>query len=197
MHSRHGRARRPAAGLAHRRLPLFRTASVGAPVIAATSGVRAALVIAQLALSHVLLAGPPCLMTALAHLLHTDTGFKPDRVAAALYYLPDGTYVTRERIVGFHRAFIDRVSHLPGIAAAGLLTPPPFGMGGGQTDVVIEGRDGTIRIDGFRASPGALQPLVRRSGPDASSTTGMDATRTGRGGRRAIRATVPRTRRPP
>jgi putative ABC transport system permease protein len=80
-------------------------------------------------------------------------------VATALYYLPDASYVTRERIVGFHRAFIDRVSHLPGIAAAGLLTPPPFGMGGGQADVVIEGRDGTIRIDGFRASPGALSAL--------------------------------------
>ena len=142
------------------RLPLFRTASVSAPAIAARSGVRAALVIGQLALSHVLLVGAALLMTALAHLLHMDTGFQPYCVAAALYYLPDATYVTRERIVGFHRAFIDRVSHLPGIAAAGSpATPPPFGMGGGQTDVVIEGRDGMIRIDGFRASPGALSAL--------------------------------------
>lgn len=141
------------------RLPLFRTASVPAPAIAANSGVRAALVIGQLALSYVLLVGAALLMTTLARLLHTDPGFQPDRVATALYYLPDASYVTRERIVGFHRAFIDRVSHLPGIAAAGLLTPPPFGMGGGQADVVIEGRDGTIRIDGFRASPGALSAL--------------------------------------
>ena len=159
------------------RLPLFRTASVSAPTIAARSGVRAALVIGQLALSHVLLVGAALLMTALVHLLHTDTGFQPDRVAAALYYLPDATYVTRERIVGFHRAFIDRVSHLPGIAAAGLLTPPPFGMGGGQTDVVIEGRDGTIRIDGFRASPGALSALGAplRSGRFFDDRDGRDA----------------------
>jgi predicted permease len=141
------------------RLPLFRSASIPAPAIGGSSGVRTALAIGQLALSHVLLVGAALLMTTLAHLVHVDTGFQPDRVAAALYYLPDATYVTRERIVGFHRAFIDRVSHLPGIASAGLLTPPPFGMGGGQTDIVIEGHDGTIRIDGFRASPGALSAL--------------------------------------
>jgi putative ABC transport system permease protein len=159
------------------RLPLFSTAGVATPVIAAKSGVRAALVIGQLALAQVLLLGAALLMTTLAHLLHTDTGFQPDRVAAALYYLPDATYVTRDRIVGFHRAFIDRVSHLPGVASAGLLTPPPFGMGGGQTDVVIEGRDGTIRIDGFRASPGALGALGAplRSGRFFDERDGADA----------------------
>ena len=159
------------------RLPLFRTASIPTPAVAARSGVRAALVIAQLALSHVLLVGAAVLLTTLAHLLGTDTGFQPDRVAAALYYLPDASYVTRERIVDFHRAFIDRVSHLPGITAAGLLTPPPFGMGSGQTDVVVEGREGTIRIDGFRASPGALSALGAplRSGRFLDDRDGRDA----------------------
>lgn len=159
------------------RLPLFRTAGAPSRATASTSRVRAALVVGQLALSHLLLVGAALLMTSLAQLLHTDTGFQPDRVAAALYYLPDATYITRERIVDFHRAFLDRVSELPGIAAAGLPTPPPFGMGGGQTDVVIEGRDGTIRIDGFRASPGALAALGAplRSGRFFDDRDGRDA----------------------
>jgi putative ABC transport system permease protein len=141
------------------RMPLYSTSSARTEPIAARPALRAALVVAQLALSQSLLVGAGLLVATLAHLVATDPGFEADRLATGLYYLTDSTYVTYEQLVRFHRAVVARVSALPGVAAAGLITPPPFGTGSSASDIVVEGRDGVIRTDSFRASPTAATAL--------------------------------------
>jgi hypothetical protein len=117
------------------RTPLSQTVRDGVAPIAVRPRLRAGLVVGQLALSQLLLAGAALSVSTFVALLHVNVGFQPDGVAAALYYLPDATYVSREQVVGFHEALLDRIGRLPGIESAGLLTPPPFGFGfgGGRT----------------------------------------------------------------
>ncbi len=138
---------------------LHSTASARVEPVAARPHLRAALVVSQLALSQALLVGAGLLIATLVHLLNVDPGFQPERVATGLYYLTDSTYVTHEQLVGFHRTLVDRVSRLPGVTAAGLITPPPFDFGSSESEVVIDGQDGVIRTDSFLATPGARAAL--------------------------------------
>ena len=138
---------------------LHSTASARVESVAARPHLRGALVVGQLALSQALLVGAGLLIATLVHLLHINPGFQPDGVATGLYYLTDSTYVTHEQLVGFHRTLVDRVSHLPGVIAAGLITPPPFDFGSSESEVVIEGQEGLIRTDSFLTTPGARAAL--------------------------------------
>jgi putative ABC transport system permease protein len=139
--------------------PLYATASARVEPIAARPTLRAALVVGQLALSQALLVAAGLLIATLVHLLKTDPGFQPDHVGTGLYYLTDSTYVTHDQLVGFHTTLLDRVGHLPGVAAAGLITPPPFDFGSSVSDIDVEARDAPMRTDSFIASPGAFAAL--------------------------------------
>jgi putative ABC transport system permease protein len=126
--------------------------------------VRAALVVGQLALSQALLVGGGLLTMSLARLLDRSPGFEPAHAMAAQYYLPDAVYTTHEQMVGFHEEALRRVRALPGVAAAGLITPLPFGFGDRQGQYEVEGHAVTgptdlARADEFFASPGALRAL--------------------------------------
>jgi putative ABC transport system permease protein len=141
------------------RMPLYSTSSARTVSSAARPALRSALVVAQLALSQALLLLAGLLIATLSHLVTTDPGFDADRLATGLYYLTDSSYVQYEDLVQFHRAVVARVAALPGVAAAGLITPPPFGTGSSASDIVIEGHDGVLRTDSFRASPTLLSAL--------------------------------------
>jgi predicted permease len=120
---------------------------------------RTMLVVGQLAVSQTLLIAAGLLIATLIHLVRTDVGFNPERLATGLYYLPDATYVSRDRLIGFHRTLVDRVAQLPGVTAAGLISPPPFGFGSSSSDVRLDGRGDPIKTDSFRVTPEALRTL--------------------------------------
>jgi putative ABC transport system permease protein len=142
------------------RASLHQTASARMEPLAANHRARGLLVIGQLALSQALLIAAGLLVATLAHLLAADTGFNPDRLATALYYLPDAKYLSHEKIVGFHEALMEQVARLPGVEAAGLIAPPPFGSGSSSSDVELEGRTEPIKTDSFLVSPDALATLA-------------------------------------
>jgi putative ABC transport system permease protein len=135
------------------------TANAAVTRAVARPKLRAALVVGQLAASQALLVGAGLLIATLVHLLRTDTGFDPARVATGNYYLTDSAYVTHDQISGFHQRLVDRLSREAGIAAAGLITPAPFSFGSAVADVVVEGRDTPARATSFRATPGAFGAL--------------------------------------
>ncbi|MGH9410332.1 MAG: ABC transporter permease [Vicinamibacterales bacterium] len=141
------------------RTALAHAASARQPAIAVRPRARAAFVVVQLAVTQALLVVAGLLVATLVHLIQIDPGIRADHVAVALYYLPDSAYVTHERMVAFHHALLDDVGHLPGVEAAGLLTPPPFGFGQSQLPVVVEGRQEAVAADYFRASPSILETL--------------------------------------
>jgi putative ABC transport system permease protein len=141
------------------RTSLHRTASARMEPLAANRRARGVLVVGQLALSQALLIGAGLLVATFAHLLAADAGFRPESLATALYYLPDAKYISHEQLAGFHEALLERVARLPGVAAAGLIAPPPFGAGSSSSDVTLEGRPESIKADSFLASPDALATL--------------------------------------
>jgi predicted permease len=90
---------------------------------------RRALVVAELALSLVLVAGAGLLVRSFARLNAVDPGFDPHGRLTARLSLPDVHYRYRDqgpRIAAFYRQLDERLRALPGVLAAGATTAPPL-----------------------------------------------------------------------
>ena len=107
---------------------------------------RNALVIVEVALSLVLLAGAGLLMRSFVGLQQTDLGLNPENVLVARLPLPKGQYKTAEAKKQFFRGVLQRVQALPGVVAATeTSTLPPYG--GIRSDVEIQGKTHSERWD--------------------------------------------------
>ncbi|MFN2564119.1 MAG: ADOP family duplicated permease [Gemmatimonadaceae bacterium] len=107
-----------------------RTASGGRRTI------RNTLVVAEVALTLVLLVGAGLLTQSLVRLLRVDPGFRPERVMTAGILLPPGKYADSTKVVAFFRELVARVEALPGVAAVGLTSKLPLDWGNSGTYVV-------------------------------------------------------------
>jgi predicted permease len=100
----------------------------------ATAGGRqrtqSALVIAEVALTVVLLTGAGLLFRSLVKTATVDLGFEPERVLAFDLSLPSTTYQTAEQRLTFTRVALERIRALPGVDAAGNGLAIPFAGGG-------------------------------------------------------------------
>jgi putative ABC transport system permease protein len=103
-------------------------------------GARGALVVAQVALSLILLVGAGLMIRSFARLTAVDPGFDPEHVLTARISLPVSKYRTGAQQTAFFAALVDRVRALPSVRAAGTINWLPFGGGGSATDFWIEGR---------------------------------------------------------
>ncbi|HEY7475843.1 MAG TPA: ABC transporter permease [Vicinamibacterales bacterium] len=108
------------------------------PRIAAGAGV----VVVQIALAFVLLAGAGLLARSFMHVIDVDPGFRPDRLLTMRVFLGPPTYRTIES----QRQFADRalgvLRRTPGVTHAGAVSQPPFDTegGGASQRFVIEGQ---------------------------------------------------------
>ena len=103
----------------------------------ATAGGRhrtqSALVIAEIALTVVLLAGAGLLLRSLANAASVDPGFEPGPVLAFDLSLPAVRYETAEARLAFSRELLRRLRAIPGVEAAGAGMAVPFsGAGYGE-----------------------------------------------------------------
>ena len=87
---------------------------------------RSGLVVAEVALAMVLLAGAGLLLRSFEHVRHTDPGFAPEHVITAGVQLPRQQYVKRTDVRNFYLALEDRLAQLPGVKSAGLSTDLPL-----------------------------------------------------------------------
>ena len=87
--------------------------------------VGANLVIVELAIAVVLLAGAGLLGQSLYRLLHVPLGFDPNRVATLQVMAPGTVYKNGEQIAGLYREIVRRVSSLPGVELAGMTSMLP------------------------------------------------------------------------
>jgi len=100
---------------------------------------RAGLVIGEVALSVLLLAGAGLLVRSLLALQHVELGFNPSNVLYASLAMPNQRYNTSEEKTGFLRQVLQRVKALPGVTAATVTFGlPPFGFP--TSDVTIPGK---------------------------------------------------------
>ncbi len=137
---------------------------------------RAALVIAEVMASVVLLVGAGLLTRALWRIQATDPGFKTEQVLTLTTTLP----LTRYQVVAVRQQYYDRVlgavRGMPGVSSAAYITWLPMVMGGGIWPVLIpsqaaapgEDRPASLRF----TTPGYFQsleiPLLR--GRDVAET---------------------------
>ncbi len=101
---------------------------------------RRVLVISEVALSLALLAGAGLLIRSLDRLASAPLGFQTDRVVTMPVMLPKWTYSAAGQRVRFYSAALDRVTRVPEVASAALVSSlAPDGRSGGRA-LSIQGR---------------------------------------------------------
>ena len=107
---------------------------------------RAALVIAEVALSIILLAGAGLMIRTLYALTHVSLGFDSSNVLAASVTLPPANYTTVAQKKAFFQQALARIAALPGvISTAETISLPPYNAG--RSAVTVPGSTHTEKWD--------------------------------------------------
>ncbi|HSS16835.1 MAG TPA: ABC transporter permease [Candidatus Dormibacteraeota bacterium] len=140
---------------------------------------RRLLIIAQVALSMLLLAGAGLLIKSFGNLRATKPGFDPQRALVAGLILPKAKYPDPEKHRQFFEQILPKLAALPGVEAAGAAFPMPFSGNDGSSVFSIVGQvprpagqeleasDLTVTPDYFRAM---RTPLLRGRAFNSSDT---------------------------
>jgi predicted permease len=110
----------------------------------ARSGARRGLVIAQVALALVLLAGAGLLARSFAALRAVDPGFTPDHALAFRVAMPNVEYPAAPDVARLVSQLSDSLAALPGVRAAGVVTKLPL-MDEGHQDSAVFVEDHPLR----------------------------------------------------
>ena len=138
---------------------------------------RTMLVVAELALSVILLAAAGLMLKSVYRLTAVDPGFRPDHVLRLNMSLTPAQYPNDAAIRAFWRQLLDRVRALPGVESAALGTNVPLTNSHSRGDITVEGMllpgPGSFpHPDRHAVSPGYLRTLGVRllSGRDFADT---------------------------
>jgi predicted permease len=101
---------------------------------------RDALVIAEIALSLVLLVGAGLMVKSLGTLLHRQTGFDTQNLMTFGVNLPATSYPKDPDAIRFDKEFSYRVARLPGVAGIANTSVVPLSGGGNSIRFIIEGQ---------------------------------------------------------
>jgi putative ABC transport system permease protein len=107
--------------------------------ISGTRWVRHALLVGEVALSLVLLAGATLLIRSFARITSVDPGFQPERVLAFRVSLPELTYPEPHHRIAFYDRLLNQLEAQPQIASAGLTQTLPM-RGDYMLSFTVEGR---------------------------------------------------------
>jgi putative ABC transport system permease protein len=102
--------------------------------------VRNLLVASEVALALVLLTGAGLLIKSLYRLQQVSPGFQTEQVLTMLVPLPQTKYPQPERVLAFYQEATARIAQLPGVVAVGATSCLPYGGGGWNKNLSIEGR---------------------------------------------------------
>jgi putative ABC transport system permease protein len=108
---------------------------------------RDTLVVAEVALSLVLLVGAGLLLRTMHTLAHADPGFRPERLLTMEFRLPPSKYERPEQIAAFFRAILDRMRAVPGVESVALARAVPFSGNSGGSPYAVEGRDAPAGVE--------------------------------------------------
>ena len=111
---------------------------------------RAALVVAEVALTVVLLAGAGLLLRSYAAVLAVDPGFDAERVLLVDTPLSPSRYPTAADRDAFYHRVLERVRALPGVENAGYTNFAPLVIKGGRSVTFAEGRPRPAQEEMFR-----------------------------------------------
>jgi putative ABC transport system permease protein len=108
---------------------------------------RSALVVAEIALTLVLLVGAGLLATSFLRLQRVDPGFKPDQVTIADLMVPQSRYPKGADQTRLYRRLLEGLSERPELRAIGVGFPGPFRAASASGSFYIDGRASATRAD--------------------------------------------------
>jgi predicted permease len=114
--------------------------------------IRSTLIVAEFAMSLILLVGAGLFTKSFILVNRVDPGFDSRDTLAVSLSLPVRKYPQAQQRAGFYTALLERVSNLPGVIAAGASSEVPF------SNAHFGGDSGTFEIDGKPAVPKGEQP---------------------------------------
>jgi predicted permease len=125
-----------------------------------TSGLRtlgrSALVVAEVALTLVLLAGAGLLLNSLLRLQQVESGLQPENATIVALVIPQSRYPTAASQIGLYSRLLEGLGSRPGIQAVGIGFPAPLRGDNATASLVIEGRDTTNPSDRPLANLGSV-----------------------------------------
>ncbi len=107
--------------------PALRQGGLGSGVSRSQHRLRNGLVIAEIAMSLALLAGCGLLLRTIYALRQVPLGFRTDHIVVANLEIPTYRFAKINAATEIYAPLLDRVQHMPGIDAAGLMTQVPLG----------------------------------------------------------------------
>jgi putative ABC transport system permease protein len=108
---------------------------------------RAVLVVAEIALTLVLLAGAGLLANSFLRLQRVDSGFKPEHVIVADLMVPQARYPKGADQTQLYRRLVEGLAARPELQAVAVGFPGPFHGGSASATFFIEGRASNTRAD--------------------------------------------------
>jgi putative ABC transport system permease protein len=109
-------------------------------VTSGQAALRQALVIAEVALTVVLLIGAGLLLRSFYQIQQINPGFRHEGVLSFSIDLPGRKYATAEQQTAFYRSLHEKLSSLPGVETVAFSSQLPLDNSGWQTSFLIEGR---------------------------------------------------------
>jgi putative ABC transport system permease protein len=144
--------------------------NIGGRGATAGAGLRSALVVSELALSLVLLAGAGLMIRSFLRLQSVDSGFDPRNLLTLRLSLPEARYPEAQQVISFYQQLTDRLGRLPGVESVAATHALPLSGMGGVRPFTVEGRPrqepGKVPDVQYRmVSPGYFRtmkiPLIR------------------------------------
>jgi putative ABC transport system permease protein len=104
-----------------------------------TNRLRAFLVVSQVSLSLLLLAGAGLLIKSFFNLRATNPGFEPERLMTLQLTLPRVRYPEVEQQIRAHDAIMEKLAAIPGVESAGGVNPLPLGGNISNLSLMVSG----------------------------------------------------------
>ncbi len=101
---------------------------------------RSALVVSQITVSVALLVVSGLLLQNLHSLLAINLGFNPSQILTTEIDVSPGRYTGRDPLAAFYRPLLEKISHLPGSAGAGIIDNLPVQSWGSSESIHIAGQ---------------------------------------------------------
>jgi putative ABC transport system permease protein len=111
---------------------------------------RSAFVVAEIALSLVLLVGAVLMVKGVNAIFRMNFNFEPQSVLTMRMTLPESKYKDSAKQAAFYDRMLQSVGSLSGVKEAALASVVPFGIGGASDDFSIEGQP--ARPDEYRTA---------------------------------------------
>ena len=108
---------------------------------------RTALVVAEIALTSILLVSAGLLLNSLIRLQHVDPGFRSEQVTLVSIPLPQSRYPDGKRQAAFYRRMLEAMTRHPQVQSAAILFPSPLEGRNAQGTFTIEGAPSLRRAD--------------------------------------------------